>query len=116
MVAAVRAGASLRRTARRFGVSLSTLPAWVRRARGRRLDRVDRSDRPRGPRRAPRRSAGPVEEAIGDLRRHLREAGDLGEFGAAATRWELLARGAAPPAVRTIHRVLERRGLPRGRP
>jgi len=112
MVAAVRAGASLRVTARRFGVSLSTLQAWLQRARGRRLDRVDWADRPRGPRRPPRRTPAALEDLVVDLRRRLRQTSDLGEFGAEAIHRELLAQGVPdPPAVRTIHRILERRGL-----
>src|SRR5579871_3978432 len=112
MVAAVRAGASLRQTARQFGVSLSTLQHWVQRASGQRLERVDWSDQTPGPRCSPQRTTAAVEELIVDLRRHLRQTSDLGEYGAAAIHRELLARGLAdPPAIRTIHRILQRRGL-----
>lgn len=112
MVAAVRAGASLRQTARRFGVSLSTLQHWVQRAAGQRLDRVEWSDRIPGPRRSSQRTSADLEELIVDLRRQLRHTSDLGEYGAAAIHRELLARGfLAPPVIRTIHRILQRRGL-----
>jgi putative transposase len=112
MVAAVRAGASLRQTARRFGVSLSTLQAWLQRARGQRLDRVDWSDRPRGPHHPPRRTATDVEELIVILRRQLRQDSDLGEYGAEAIYQALLDRGIPdPPVPRTIHRILRRHGL-----
>src|SRR5262249_38697168 len=46
MVAAVRAGASLRHVADRFGVALATVQRWVARAGQQRLDRVDWADRP----------------------------------------------------------------------
>lgn len=112
MVAAVRAGASLRQTARRFGVSLSTLQHWLQRAAGQRLDRVDWSDRTPGPRCSPQRTTAAVEDLIVDLRHQLRQTSDLGEYGAAAIHRELLARGFAdPPVIRTIHRILQRRGL-----
>ncbi len=112
MVAAVRAGASLRQTARRFGVSLSTLQQWVQRAGGQRLDRVDWSDRTPGPRCSSQRTTAATEDLIVALRRQLRQTSDLGDYGAAAIHRELLARGFAdPPVIRTIHRILQRRGL-----
>ena len=111
MVAAVRGGAAQRAVARQFRVSLATVQYWVGRAAGRRLDRVDWRDRPAGPRRAPRRTDRALEDLVLTVRRELREGSDLGEFGAAAIRRELLARGTGPaPAVRTINRILERRG------
>jgi len=116
MVAAVRAGAPLRPTAERFGVSLSTLQTWVHRAAGQRLDRVDWSDRPCGPRHVPHRTPTEQEELIVDLRRWLRDSSPLGEYGAEAIYHELRRRGIAdPPVPRTIHRVLQRRGLLDGR-
>jgi len=48
MVEAVRAGASLRHVADRFGVALATVQRWVARAGHQRLDRVDWADRPCG--------------------------------------------------------------------
>jgi hypothetical protein len=116
MVAAVRAGASLRPTADRFGVSLSTLQTWVQRAAGKRLDRVDWTDRPCGPRHVPHRTPADLENLIVDLRRWLRDTSPLGEYGADAIYHELRSRNIPdPPAPRTIHRVLERRGLLDGR-
>ena len=45
------------------------------------------------------------------IRHQLRQYSDLGEFGAAAIRREWLIQGLTdPPAVRTIGRILERRG------
>lgn len=114
MVAAVRGGESMRSVARRFGVGLGTVERWVERAGGERLDRVDWSTRSCAPRRQSRQTPAEVEDAILAVRRELREESALGEYGAAAIRRELIARrDAAPtpvPALRTIGRILERRG------
>lgn len=112
MAAAVRAGASLRSVARRFGVGLRTVQRWVARAGDERLDRVDWADRSRAPRQV-RRTNPVLENEILELRRQLREESVLGEYGAAAIRSVLLERsepGAVVPALRTIGRILERRG------
>lgn len=112
MVAAVRRGASLRAVGRRFRVSLRTVQRWVQRAGRQRLDRVDWRDRPAGPRQAPRRVATELEELVVSVRHELRAASDLGEFGAAAIRRELLARDTlGVPSLRTINRILERHGI-----
>lgn len=109
MVAAVRAGASQRAVARRFGVSLRTVQHWVMRAADQRLDRIDWSDRRCGPHRAPLRTPPPVEERVLTLRRTL--ASDiLGECGATCIYAALLAEGSPAPAVRTIGRILVRHG------
>ncbi|GAI06366.1 unnamed protein product, partial [marine sediment metagenome] len=45
------------------------------------------------------------------IRRELKELSDLGEFGTEAIYRELVVRGVKkPPVVRTIGRILERRG------
>jgi hypothetical protein len=112
MVEAIRRGASLRATARRFRISLSTLQRWLARAHGRRLDRVDFADRRPGPRQPPNRTGQDREDQIVDLRRELKDTSALGEYGAEAIHRELVARGTGdPPSVRTIGRILERRGL-----
>jgi len=112
MVSAVRRGATMREVARRFGVTLRTVQRWVRRATGRRLDRVDWADRPSGARPSPRRTAVAVEQAVLELRRELRESSLLGEYGAAAVRAALSARGGieAVPSERTVARILVRHG------
>jgi transposase len=120
MVEAVRSGQSLRRVARRFGVSLLTVQRWVQRAQHRRLDRVDWRDRSSRPRRVPNRTPRRLEELVLRTRQQLQRHSDLGEFGAAAIRRALLDQASgAVPAVRTIGRILERRGVlddrPRGR-
>jgi len=52
-----------------------------------------------------------VEDLVLVLRRELKETSDLGEYGARALHRELVARGQAlVPSVRTIGRILERRG------
>jgi len=116
MVAAVRHGASLRATARRFGVSLRTVQVWVARAHDRRLDRVDWSNRPPGCRTPANRTPVRLERQIIALRDELREDSVLGEYGAAAIHRALHADGVArAPSIRTIGRVLARQGrLDRG--
>jgi hypothetical protein len=110
MVAAVRRGASLRTVARRFRVGVATVQLWVRRARHQRLNRVDWADRPPIPR-TVRRTDTALEELVLTVRRELKETSALGEFGAAAIRRELL-QGGLPvvPSLRTIGRILARRG------
>lgn len=111
MVAAVRRGASLREVARQFRVSPATVQFWVQRAAGRRLDRVDWSDHPAGPRQPARRTPRALEDLVLTVRRELRDQSDLGEFGAEAIQRELRTRDLpAVPAVRTINRILARRG------
>jgi hypothetical protein len=115
MVAAVRAGKSLRTVARQFGMSLLTVQRWVERAGRRRLDRVDWADRSHRPQRQTR-TAPEVEHLVLTLRRELREESVLGEFGAPAIRQVLVQRGyAAVPAERTIGRILVRSGALDGR-
>lgn len=101
----------MRAVARQCHVSLSTVQWWVRRAAGARLDRVDWEDHPTGCRPAVNRLAGETEDLVLRLRRELKATSDLGEYGAVALHRELLDRGSrVVPSVRTIGRVLERRG------
>lgn len=110
MVAAVRRGTSLRAVARRFHVSLLTVQRWVKRSNGQRLDRVDWSDRSSKAHTIHRTDA-TVEDVVLSLRRELREISDLGEYGAVAIHREMLTRrNHSVPAVRTIGRILGRRG------
>jgi hypothetical protein len=110
MVAAVRSGQSLRAVARNFRVTLCTVQRWVTRAGPARLDRVDWAGQPPTPR-AIARTPLEVEDHVLTLRRGLRETSALGEYGARAIHreWPVPAWG-PPPAVRTIGRILERRG------
>jgi hypothetical protein len=114
MVAAVRRGRSLRAVARQFGVGIATVSHWVQRARGQRLDRVDWTDRSRAPRKT-RRTDIPLEDLVLKARSELAHS-DLGAIGADAIRQELLDKGiAGVPSVRTINRILARRGALDGR-
>ena len=115
MVAAVRRGHSLRQVAGDFGVSAATVLHWVRHAKGQRLDRVDWSDRPHTPHQT-QRTADPIEDLILQLRRELRQDSDLGFYGAEAIHEALAGRKIQPlPSLRTIGRILRRRGALDGR-
>lgn len=107
----------MRWAARRFGVHLRTVQRWVDRARQiRRLDRVDFASHAPGCRRAARRTALELEDRVLTLRRQLREEDPLGEYGAAAIHRALLLEASERawaldvPCVRTINRILLRRG------
>jgi hypothetical protein len=114
MVAAARAGQPLRAVARRFGVGVATVAYWVGRAKGQRLDRVDWSDHSSAPHQT-RRTAAQLEDQVLQARRDLAQS-DLGAIGADAIRQRLRGLGvAAVPAVRTINRILGRRGALDGR-
>lgn len=116
MVAAVRQGNSLRSVAKRFRVSLRTVQVWVFRAQGLRLDRIDWSDLPRGGRREACSTAVTIEDLVVRLRKELKESSPLGDCGAEAIRRELQRRRVQPlPSVRTIGRILLRRGMLDGR-
>jgi len=111
-VAAIRHGHSIRWVARRFSVGRRTVERWVLRAGDQRLDRVDWSDGPCGPHCPANRVAAAVEVEILRVRQKLEKQSDLGEFGEAAIHRELLAGDYQPlPSVRTIGRVLLRRGV-----
>jgi transposase len=115
MVAAVRRGASQRAVAKDFGVALSCVQRWMARAEGRRLDRVDFDDCSSAPKRT-RRVDATTEQQVLDVRRWLRDRSPLGEYGAEAIHREMLARGIEPcPSLRTIGRILQRRGVLDGR-
>lgn len=112
----VRRKISMRSVARRLQVTLSTVQLWFQRAQGRRLDRVDWDDRPSGCGRARNRTPAEVEDQVLELRTQLRDHSALGEFGAAAIHRELIRLGgSAVPTVRTLGRILERRGALDGR-
>jgi transposase len=115
MVAAVRQGLSARAAARRFGVSTGTVCYWIARAAGQRLDRVDWLDRSRAPKRT-RRTDTALEDSVLRIRRELQKTSDLGAFGAQAIYQALQEQGQTDlPSVRTINRILQRRGALDGR-
>jgi hypothetical protein len=114
MVAAVRRGQSLHAVAGQFGVGVATVAHWVARAKGQRLDRVDWSDRSHAPHQ-PRRTDTAMEDLVLKTRGELAH-GDWGAIGADPLREALRAQGiAAVPSVRTINRILARRGALDGR-
>lgn len=101
----------MRSVATRFQVSLRTVQVWVARAGDQRLDRVDWSDHPRGGRREKAATPTRIEDLILRVRKILRDTSALGECGAAAIHRELQRRKVAVlPSVRTIGRILRRRG------
>jgi putative transposase len=111
MVAAVRRRRSLRQVAQDFDVSPATVLRWVRHAQGQRLDRVDWSDQPHTPHTTQRTDVA-VEDLVLQLRRQLRQDSDLGFYGAEAIQEILEQRRVQPlPSVRTIGRILQRRGV-----
>jgi hypothetical protein len=112
MVDAVRAGESQRAVARRFKCGIGTVQRALSRAGHEPLEAVDWLDRPRIARRIARTDV-EIEDLILDLRRLLRDESILGEYGPAAIRRELQARcggRTTVPSLRTIARILERRG------
>ena len=112
MVERVRAGLSMRKVAREFGVALSVVQRWVKRASQQRLDRVDWSDRSRASARPHNRTSDDLELLIVNARRNLADYSELGEYGAEAIRAHLIAEDVVrPPSTRTISRVVERNGL-----
>lgn len=116
MVAQVREGVGLRAVAREWGVTLSTVQRWVTRAGEVPLEEVDWTDRPAGCRTSPRRSQSRVEERVLKVRKSLKTQSDLGEYGAEAVHRELERRQERRiPSVRTIGRIIERRGALDGR-
>lgn len=109
MVAAVRQGQSQRAVARQFGVSLRTVQHWLTRAGSRRLDRVDWSDQRTRARPAPNRTPAAVEDRLLEVRAQLAQS-ILGEAGAIAIQAAWGASTLPCPSVRTIGRILARRG------
>jgi hypothetical protein len=108
----VRAGSSQRAAARGVGVTLATVQYWLIRAGGLALEDVDWSARPPVATRVAR-TALEVEDLVLDLRQALRAESVLGEYGPVAIRRALEALPQPPiplPAVRTIARILDRRG------
>lgn len=111
MVQLVRNGASQRSVAKQFGVSLNTVQRWLRRAGDMPLEQVDWTDHSPGPAESPRRSEPKLEDRVLAIRKSLKQDSSLGEFGAVAVHREMTRRGLKHiPTVRTIGRILTRRG------
>ena len=100
--------------AERFAIGRGTVQRSLKRAAEHELDEVDWSDRSSAPGRT-RRTAPDVESLVLAIRSELGES-TLGDRGASAIRDELVVRGcAAVPSIRTIGRILDRRGVLDGR-
>jgi len=112
MVAAYRAGASLRQVAEDFHETKSTVQRWVTYAKGKRLDRIDFHDKKTGPKKPKNKSSAKLEKRVLQLRKYLKEKSILGLHGAEAIRDEMLRRGDREvPASRTIGSILQRNGM-----
>jgi transposase len=112
MVEAVRRGKSFQRVADDFHVSKSTVALWVKRAKGKRLDRTDWTDQPPGLQTPINRTSLAIEQCVLHLRKHLKENSPLGEYGADAIKHEMEQRGCVHPISRpTINRILQRNGM-----
>jgi hypothetical protein len=110
MVVAFRRGASRRAVGRRFRVGVATVHLWVQRAAQQRLDRVEWTDRPSLRHRTSRTEA-LLEDRVLTLRSDLLRTSDWGHFGARAIHHAWREQSWEPiPSVRTIGRILERRG------
>lgn len=111
-MAAVRAGASVRAVARRFGVALRTVQRWVKRAGSQPLAKVEWASRPQRPQRVANKTEGALERQICAVRPALAVESALGFCGAQAVAEALTAQGVEQvPSVRTINRILARHGL-----
>jgi putative transposase len=116
MVQLVRGGASQRSAARQFGVSLNTVQRWLKRAGDAPLEQVDWADQTPGASESPRRCDARLEDRVLTIRNRLKEESSLGEYGAQAIHQEMQRRGLKRiPSVRTIGRILQRRGALDGR-
>jgi transposase len=112
MVAAYRAGGSLREVAKNFGETKSTVQRWVAFAHGKRFDRIDFHDKKSGPKKPKNKSTAKLEKRVRQLRKHLKEKSVLGHYGADAIRDEMLRRGDRDvPTTRTIGNILKRNGM-----
>lgn len=112
MVAAIRAGESLRSVAHRFRVSPSVVHRWVKRSEEQDLESVDWDDRSSVPHHQPNHTDKEIEDLIIATRIWLKEQSDLGEYGAEAVHEELLKQGHENiPSIRTINRIFARRNV-----
>jgi len=112
MVAAHRAGLSLREVAKKFNETKSTVQRWVAFAEEKRLDRIDFQSKKSGPRKPKNKSSVKIEKRVLRLRKYLKEKSILGLHGAEAIRDEMLRRGDHNvPTSRTIANILKRNGM-----
>jgi putative transposase len=109
----VRGGQSQRAVARKFHVALHTVQRWVERAGLLKLDEADWSNHPRTAHRVANKTSAKMEQQICTVRKQLQAKGALGFVGAQAIHEALsqLGRELRLPSVRTIGRILRRKGL-----
>ena len=112
MVAAHRAGMSLRDVAKLLNETKSTVQRWVAVAKGKRLDRIDFQNKKAGPKKPKNKSSDKLEKRVLQLRKHLKEKSVLGLHGAEAIRDEMRRRSDHDvPTSRTIANILKRNGM-----
>lgn len=113
MVKLFREGISQREIARRFRVALHTVQRWIHRANGFSLHEVDWSDRSHTPQKHANKTAAHIERKICAVRKKLEKEGALGFSGALSIHQVLQHTNTlrSVPSVRTIGRILKRRGL-----
>jgi transposase len=112
MVAAYRAGASLRQIAKDFNTTKSTVQRWVAFAAKQRLDRVDFHDKKTGTDKPKNKSPSKLEKRALQLRKYLKEKSILGLHGADAIQEEMRRRGDKDvPARSSINNILKRNGM-----
>jgi len=112
MVEAVRRGKSLQRVANEYHIAKSTVEFWVKRAKGKRLDRTDWTDKSAGQEIPHNRTTIHIERCVLELRKDLKENSSLGEYGADAIKEEMQRLGCIYPIGRsTINRILQRHGM-----
>ncbi len=98
---ASQAGANVSALSARFGISRQTAYKWLRRGKAECEDFADRSRRPL---RSPTRSPAQMESAVLELR------DEHPAWGARKIACCLARGGSEPPAVSTIHAILQRHG------
>ena len=114
MVAAYRAGASLRQVAKDYNETKLTCQRWVAFAKGKRLDRIDFHDKKSGTNTPTNQSSHKLETRVLQLRTYLKNKSILGLQGAEAIREEMLRRNTHDvPTGRTINNILKRNGTGR---
>jgi hypothetical protein len=99
--------------ARRFRVSLHTVQRWVQRAGILSLHQVDWGSRSKTAHQVANKTSAGLEQEVCLVRKQLETTGALGFVGAQAIQDALRERAglSALPGVRTIGRILRRRGL-----
>jgi transposase len=113
MVSLIRRGHSQRSVARRFRVSLHTIQRWVQRAGVLPLHQVDWGSRSKAAHQVANKTSAGLEQEVCLVRKQLETTAALGFVGAQAIQDALRERAglSALPSVRTIGRILRRRGL-----